>query len=238
MVDTAIILAGGLGTRLRSVVPDVPKPMAEINGYPFLKHQMDYWIAEGIERFILSVGFKYECILEYFGTHYNSARLEYAIESTPLGTAGGLLLAADQLKSDAPFLLLNGDTYFTVDLQRLIAFAKKNDADWAFSLFHSKDVERYLGIGLSKDGRITSLNTTGEQTHLANGGVYLVNPRALQRELPFKGMKRSLEDDVFQRALTSGGRLFGLECPGVFIDIGLPVDYHRSADVLVGQVEA
>src|SRR5690349_16571222 len=105
MQMTAIILAGGLGTRLRSVVADVPKPMAPIAGRPFLAYQIEYWIAQGVQRFILSVGYKHEIIMDYFGDRYQGAEIEYAIELLPLGTGGGFLQATKKINSTEPFLL-------------------------------------------------------------------------------------------------------------------------------------
>src|SRR5512135_2259083 len=96
-VTTAIILAGGLGTRLSGVVQDRPKPLAPINGRPFLEHQMDYWMAQGIRRFVLSVGFRREQIMQHFGTAYRGCVVEYAEEVVPLGTGGGLLMAEKRL---------------------------------------------------------------------------------------------------------------------------------------------
>ena len=89
---TAIVLAGGLGTRLKSVVSELPKPMAPIQGRPFLEYLLDYWIAQGICHFILSVGYRHEVITAHFGIHYRGAQIDYAIEATPLGTGGGCCL--------------------------------------------------------------------------------------------------------------------------------------------------
>ena len=108
-VTTAIILAGGKGTRLRSAVPDLPKPMAPVRGRPFLAHQMDYWIDQGITRFVLSVGYKKELIMDHFGPSYNEANIDYAIEENPLGTGGGLMLAAQDICE--PALVLKQYSY-------------------------------------------------------------------------------------------------------------------------------
>ena len=128
-MPSAVILAGGLGTRLRSAVPDLPKPMAPIGGRPFLEYQLDYWIVQGISRFVLSVGYRHEAIMQHLGTRYKGIELEYAIEKRPLGTGGGLLLAAEKASRGGPFLLLNGDTYFAADWKVLNAYALAHDAD-------------------------------------------------------------------------------------------------------------
>jgi D-glycero-alpha-D-manno-heptose 1-phosphate guanylyltransferase len=232
-VTTAIILAGGLGTRLRSAVPDLPKPMAPISGRPFLEHQLDYWIKQGINHFVLSVGYRHEIIVNHFGDNYKGANLEYVIEKTSLGTGGGLLLAAEKISKHEPFLLLNGDTYFAVDLKTLSEFSLANDADWCFSLFHTQEEGRYMGMDVSPQGKIISLKSdVASSEQLANGGVYWVNPRALLRDRFSPGFKLSLEDDFFVVAMDSGQRLLGIEVSGIFIDIGVPDDYQRAPALL------
>ena len=233
-MPSAVILAGGLGTRLRSAVPDLPKPMAPISGRPFLEYQLDYWISQGVSRFVLSVGYRHEAITEHFGPRYKGVDLEYAIEEQPLGTGGAFLLAAEKTGLREPFLLLNGDTYFRVDWSVLNDYALEHDADWCFSLFRTSEAGRYMGIELSSEGRITSLKSGVEQgPRLANGGVYWVHPRVLSGAWR-GGAKLSLEDGVFPAAFAAGQRLFGLEFTGTFIDIGVPDDYHRAATLLAG----
>jgi D-glycero-alpha-D-manno-heptose 1-phosphate guanylyltransferase len=232
-MTSAVILAGGLGTRLRSVVPDLPKPMAPISGRPFLEHQLDYWIKQGVNRFVLSVGYRHEVIVDHFGNRYKDAELDYVIEKTPLGTGGGLLLAAEKIGKEGAFLLLNGDTYFAVDLKTLIEFSLANDADWCFSLFRTNEEGRYMGMDISPQGKISSLKSgTGRLDRLANGGVYWVNPRTLLSERFSLGDNVSLEDDIFPAAMVSGQRLMGIEFSGTFIDIGVPEDYHRAPALL------
>jgi D-glycero-alpha-D-manno-heptose 1-phosphate guanylyltransferase len=230
-VTTAIILAGGMGTRLRSAVPDLPKPMAPINGRPFLEHQMDYWIGQGVERFVVSVGYMKEVIMDHFGVSYRATPLTYVIEEEPLGTGGGLLLAAQGLSES--FIVLNGDTFFEVDFNELLKFHAEHASEWTFSLFRTNEVGRYMGMDLKADGEIVSLKLgTVEQWRLANGGVYLINPSVLAKMKLGQGQKLSLEDDLLPVFMTQGGKLYGLEFPGSFIDIGVPDDYFRAAEVL------
>ena len=231
---TAIILAGGLGTRLRDAVPDLPKPMAPINGRPFLEHQLDYWIGQGVQSFVLSVGYKHEEIMRHFGSSYRGASLDYAIESTPLGTGGGLLLAASRLPLTEPLLVLNGDTFFEVPLVRLLSYHKEHLSDWTFALFRAEESGRYMGMQVADDGAIKALRADDQNRDgvLANGGVYIVSPSAFDRCDVQVGHKASLENDLLATLLRKGSRLFGLECPGRFIDIGIPYDYHRAAEFL------
>lgn len=228
-MTTAVILAGGLGTRLRSAVPDLPKPMAPIDGRLFLEYQLDYWVMQGVSRFILSVGYRYEVIVEHFGSSYKGANIDYVIEKNPLGTGGGLLLASEKIVKGEPFLLLNGDTYFAVDLKELVKFSSVNKADWCFSLFRTSEEGRYMGMDVSPSGKIVSLKSG--KGHLANGGVYWVKSSSVLHDVP-QDKNLSLEDDIFPDALVSGQDLFGIEFESTFIDIGVPDDYYRSSIVL------
>ena len=231
MISTAIVLAGGLGTRLKGVLKGLPKPMAPIRDRPFLEYQMDFWIDQGISRFILSVGYLNQSISSHFGDSYRSVQINYAHENTPLGTGGGLLMAAKNLAE--PFLLLNGDTFFEVDLNDLCLFHNEHNAEWTMSLFRSKDLDRYMGVDLEDNGEILSLQSGGnELTLLANGGVYLVNPSALKR-LNYKPYtKSSLENDLLPKFISLGVGLYGFESSGKFIDIGVPEDYYRAQKIL------
>lgn len=234
---SAIILAGGLGTRLQSLVHDRPKPMALIHGRPFLEYLLDYWINQGIRHFVLSVGYKHETIIHYFGDRYQGAKLEYVIESSPLGTGGGLLLAIKKIRTDQRFLLLNGDSYFAVNLQRLSDFAEQHNTDWCFSLFSTTDHKRYLGLELTPEGRISAWRKP--ETSLlswANGGVYLVHPRGLETHQSIDDCRPiSLENDIFPEALAANQAFFGVPYSDTFIDIGIPADYIRAHQVLSGR---
>ena len=231
-MTTAIVLAGGLGTRLRAAVPDLPKPMAPVAGRPFLAHLMDHWMGQGVQRFILSVGYRHEAILAHFGTEYRGAAIDYAVETTPLGTGGGVRHAARLLDPGEPALVLNGDTWFGVDLAALRDFASRRDADWCLALFPATEAGRYMGLKLADDGRIQALRHDDQRPgRPANGGVYWVHPRVWQA-LPVDSGPFSLEDGWLASALAADQRLFGLPCDAPFIDIGVPHDYHRAASVL------
>jgi D-glycero-alpha-D-manno-heptose 1-phosphate guanylyltransferase len=232
MLTEAIVLAGGLGTRLRSVVADVPKPMASISGRPFLEYLFDYWIGQGVQRFTLSVGYRHEAIIGHFGNAYRGASLRYAIEQAPMGTGGAVLHAIGAFSFEGPLLLLNGDTYFDVNLERLSAFAARNAADIAFALFESNDRVRYMGIDLDAQGRILQLQGRDRSPHLANGGVYWLRPDVF-REHTIRGeSQQSLETDIFPALLRAGRKLYGRSFTGTFIDIGMPDDFRRAQKLL------
>ena len=233
MIDTAVVLAGGLGTRLRSVVPDLPKPMASVNGRPFLASLMEYWILQDIKKFILSVGYKHQEIIDYFGFSFNGSRIDYVVENTPLGTGGGLLLAKQRLDSNSPFLLLNGDTYFEVDAKRLCSFAQQVDADWCISLFKTYETSRYLGLDVGEKGEILNLRPSTKMGEcFANGGVYWVNPQSLDALNFPLGNHISLENEIFPSLTSQGQKVFGLAFNSNFIDIGIPDDYQRASKLI------
>ena len=132
-----------------------------------------------------------------------------------------------------PFLLLNGDTFFEVDLNDLCLFHNEHNAEWTMSLYRSKDLNRYMGVELTKTGEIVVLKSKQSQIDLlVNGGVYLINPSAISRLNLNPGIKSSLENQLLPSFLSLGGRLFGIECYGKFIDIGVPEDYYRAQKIL------
>jgi D-glycero-alpha-D-manno-heptose 1-phosphate guanylyltransferase len=232
-MTSAVVLAGGLGTRLRSEVPDLPKPMAPVAGRPFLEHLLDYWIAEGIDRFVLSVGFRCDSISGHFGHAYRGARIDYAVETTPLGTGGGLLIAAAMLAADEAFVLLNGDTFFEVRLRALLDFHAGRHAGWTIALFRAAEGGRYMGVETGAEGRIASLNSGSSRPgSLANGGVYCVDAGTLRPYRTEPVARTSLEDQLLPGVIAAGVGVFGIECGGRFIDIGVPHDYRRAATLL------
>jgi len=227
----AIVLAGGLGTRLRAAVPDLPKPMAPIGGRPFLEYLLGYWTGQGVTRFTLSVGYRHEAISAHFGTAFRGVPIAYAIEKQPLGTGGGLLLATRSLSTAGPILVLNGDTYFEVALGTLRDFHAANRAQGTLSLFRSPQQGRYAGLQLGKTGEVLAMGA-GERGGLANGGVYLMEHGLLEGGPWRRSTPVSLEEDILPFALRSNKRVYGLECPGRFLDIGVPEDYARAATLL------
>jgi len=232
-MTAAIILAGGLGTRLRGVVPDLPKPMAPIHNRPFLEHQMDYWLAQEVTNFIISVGYQRDIIMGHFCDNYKGVPVSYAIEETPLGTGGGFLLAVQKLSDNSPFLVLNGDTFFEAKLPDFLDFHLQKNSDWTFALTRSNEIGRYMGMEVSETGEILSLKSgTAQIGRLINSGVYLVNPAILQSFNSEVGNKFSLEDDIFVRLSENNATIYGIEFAGNFIDIGVPDDYFRADKIL------
>lgn len=230
----AIILAGGAGRRLRAVVPDVPKPMAPVNGRPFLEYLLDYWIGQGASRFILSVGYKPDVIEGHFGDCYRGVEVVYAVESRPRGTGGGLLLALKHLRQSGAFLIMNGDTFFEVDLAPMCRHHQDRHAEVTIALREVEANSRYANVEIDKDGKITAFDNRARTSGraLINGGVYLAEKSAFAGMIPESDEPVSIEDQLYPRMLAAGRRMYGFRSSGKFIDIGIPEDYRRAAAVL------
>lgn len=225
-----IILAGGLGTRLRSEIKDVPKCMAPVAGKPFLWYLLtDLKKYKDVKRVILSVGYLREVIFEWITTVKDEFPFEFdfAIEEEPLGTGGGIRLAMKKVTENEA-IILNGDTYFAVNLDELVSehYAQK-DAKLTIALKPMKDFDRYGTVVTGADGRVLKFNekqpcTEGE----INGGVYVLS----NDESIFEGQPRkfSFETAVMQENCGESGCLFGVVQNGYFIDIGIPEDYKKA----------
>ena len=197
MLD-AIVLAGGFGTRLQTVVSDVPKSMALVNNRPFLEYLFDYLISQGVENATLSVGFKHEVIIRHFGDTYKSLNIHYVIEHEPLGTGGGVRLA--MWKTNGPrALVMNGDTLFRVDYKAMLDFHLKSKAAATLAIHQTKDTERFGLVKRNKIGRIIGFTEKSKKTPSGyiNGGVYIIEKTFLME--PFFTGKR-LFRTLLQRA--------------------------------------
>jgi D-glycero-alpha-D-manno-heptose 1-phosphate guanylyltransferase len=228
-VIEAIILAGGFGTRLRSAVPDLPKCMAPVAGKPFLYYVITHFQQQGVQKFILSLGYKHEIIQEYITKEFGNADFKFSIETEPLGTGGAIKLACSQT-AEKTVLALNGDTLFKVELNKLIPFHHLCGAHCTLSLKPMKQFERYGVVKLKKDYSIESFDEKRYYDEgLINGGVYALNVRQFQREdLP---QKFSFEKD-YMEALYSQRKMYGVTQDKYFIDIGIPEDYERAQSEL------
>lgn len=230
-MTTAIVLAGGLGTRLRSVVSDVPKPMAPIAGKPFLERLMDYWISQGVTKFVLSVGYLSHVITEHFGIRYGGASLVYSIEDKPLGTGGAVVKALQDNGLDQTTLLLNGDTFFEADLSKLFNALKGSDAKIAMGLMKTTDNQRYMGVDYDRFSQnILSLEPKkGAGDFYANAGVYLIDATLVKHLASETVRAQSLESDIFSGLISGGVQFCGVPFDQArFIDIGIPTDYERA----------
>lgn len=229
-LPTAIVLAGGLGTRLRSVVNDLPKCMALINGKPFLEYVLQYLEKQGIRRTVLSVGYMHEAIIEHFGNSWNDLKIDYCIEDEPLGTGGAIRKAAEMI--DEPyFFVLNGDTIFDVDLNALAQKLLNQKASAVLALRKLHNVSRYGSVECNSENRITAFVEKGEKKGegFINGGIYCIDKEDfISIGLPYKF---SIERNYFQKHLNDL-HLYGIIFSSYFIDIGIPEDYQRAQSEL------
>ncbi|GAB4507071.1 MAG: nucleotidyltransferase family protein [Sulfuricaulis sp.] len=232
----AIILAGGLGKRLRQTVPDLPKPMAPVGGRPFLEYLLDYWSAQGVNRFILSVGYKREIIEKHFSGGFHGSEITCAVEKQPRGTGGGLLLALDSLKRPDPFLIMNGDTFFNISLASMRDFHANRHAELTIALRMVDGNTRYAGVDIDDNGRITMFDNQARAAGrvLMNGGVYLANRDVFSGIATDPGIPVSIEEQIFPDLMKAGKGLYGYTSSARFIDIGIPEDYERAASILQG----
>lgn len=222
----AIVLAGGFGTRLQKVVSDVPKSMALVNHRPFLEYLFDYLISQGVTSTVLSVGYKHEVISSHFNDQYKSMSIQYAVETEPLGTGGGIRLALWKIKGQRA-LVMNGDSIFRLDYQALMESHLKKKADATLALRKLSDTSRYGRVSLNRTKRITGFEEKGVAAGpgYINGGVYIIEKFFLM-EPEFRG-RFSMEKDCFERYYPES-KLFGFPADGYFLDIGIPEDYLKA----------
>ncbi|WP_458396163.1 D-glycero-D-manno-heptose 1-phosphate guanosyltransferase [Campylobacter sp.] len=218
----AIILCGGLGTRLRSVISDVPKPMAPIKNKPFLAFVLEYLKKQNISRVVLAVSYKYEIIQEYFGNSYLGMQILYSIEKEPLGTGGAILEALNLINSDSCYVL-NGDTFFDINLDRL----KLDNSDICVALKPMKNFDRYGSVDIDNNSYISAFNEKKFTSNgLINGGVYLIKKNIFNSfNLP---NKFSFEEFFQENFLIFNAKATVFD--DYFIDIGIPQDYKAFID--------
>jgi D-glycero-alpha-D-manno-heptose 1-phosphate guanylyltransferase len=230
---TAVILAGGRGTRLRGVVADRPKVVAPVGGRPFLTHLFDRLDAVGLREVVLCTGYLAQQIVALFGDSYRGLRLGYSREAAPLGTGGAIRLALCQTQSD-PVLVLNGDSYCDVDIRDLWRSHHMHPAVATLTLVEVPDTGRYGRVHLDDGGRVVAFEEKGgvPGPGWINAGVYLLSRRFLA-EIP-AARPLSLEQEIFPA--WAGRGLYGYPCGARLLDIGTP-DAYAEADKFFGPRE-
>jgi len=220
----AAILAGGLGTRLRPVVSDRPKVLADVAGRPYL---LDQLAGTGVREAVLCCGYMAEMIEEHFGETYKSLRLVYSREDEPLGTGGALRLALPGLSSDI-ILVMNGDSYVDADLNVYLDWFFEQNRRAALLLTKVDDISRYASVQINNDKTIASFREKCDNAGAGwiNAGIYLIK-KELIASIP-SGRFYSLEKEFFPAMATKG--LYGFCCQGRFIDIGTTESYAAAED--------
>ena len=220
-----IILAGGLGTRLRSEVPDLPKCMAPITGRPFLEFLINYLLQQGVKHFIFSLGYMHEVIEDFLKKSYPNLSYKIVIENEPLGTGGAIALACKNASSEN-VIIMNGDTMFKVNISELVNYHINNNALCTLSLKPMVDFDRYGVVEINNDGCIQSFKEKKfYKNGLINGGVYAIN-RVSFLSIKFPE-KFSFEKDYLEKYYNSN-KMLGLIQDHYFIDIGIPEDFKRA----------
>jgi len=231
LTNEAIVLAGGLGTRLQHVLPGIPKCMAPVNGKPFLTYVLDALEIQKITNVVLSVGYRKEEIMDYFGSKYHSVSIIYSIENEPLGTGGAIKFALDYCKNEDIFIV-NGDTYFNPDFNTMADWHTTSAADITIAIKYLADTERYGLIDADQKGKIIEFREKVENSGIGwiNGGVYLIKKKVVEA---MSDSKFSLENDVF-RFKASTLLIHAFRTDAFFLDIGIPEDYNL-AQTLISQ---
>ena len=223
----AIILAGGLGTRLRSVVQDLPKCMAPVGRHPFLYYLLEYLKKQGVRRVILSLGYLHETVEEWIAKTPALSGFEfvYSVESEPLGTGGAVKQALAQATGNE-VLILNGDTLFDADIEALVAAHRQRGAALSMALKPMEHFDRYGTVTTDGEGRVTAFHEKRFCTQgTINGGVYILQTH----NSLFDGTpaRFSFETEILEKQVGKGN-LFGFPDNGYFIDIGIPSDYAKA----------
>ncbi len=221
----AIILAGGLGTRLRGVVSDVPKCMAPVCGRPFLSYLLEYLEKYGVDRVILALGYMHEIVEQWVEHSGLNLEFVYSMETEPLGTGGAICKALEYAKGDE-VLILNGDTFFDVDIDAFFRLHRLHGAILSMALKPMRNFERYGTVEINESGGVEAFREKKFcERGVINGGVYVIQ----KDNSIFDGLpaRFSFEKEILEK-LAGNGRLFGFVNEGYFIDIGIPEDYARA----------
>jgi D-glycero-alpha-D-manno-heptose 1-phosphate guanylyltransferase len=226
VITEAIVLAGGFGTRLQSVISDIPKSMAPVAGRPFLEYLLEYLLSSGIRSVVLSVGYKSDFIKNHFSNKYKDIGIHYADETEPLGTGGGVRNAFSKVKGEEAFVL-NGDSLFQVDLAMMEDFHSLGNGLLTLALRYVEDAARYGSVRLDVLHRIKGFVEKSDAAGpgYINGGVYVLNKEFITGGLFPE--KFSLETDCFGQ-YWKDVTMLGFPSEGYFLDIGIPEDYVRA----------
>jgi D-glycero-alpha-D-manno-heptose 1-phosphate guanylyltransferase len=225
----AVLLVGGMGTRLRSILPSTPKPLASVGSKSFLELLVGQLQFQRIRRIVMCTGYLADQIESEFGDGRAwDIAIEYSKESSPMGTAGAVKLAEDHLKGASDFLVMNGDSFLEVDLPQLIRFHRERQAIASIAVVGVENASRYGAVSADSDGRVVEFTekSDSEIPGLINGGVYIFKHSVFEC---FPEGPASLERDVFPRLLSRG--VYALEQTGMFIDIGTPEDYTKAQQI-------
>jgi D-glycero-alpha-D-manno-heptose 1-phosphate guanylyltransferase len=221
----AIVLAGGLGTRLKSLGIDTPKPMLPVGFKPFLDFILSFLCQNSINKIILSVGYRWEKIKDYFGENYKNASIKYSIEDSPLGTGGAVKKALNFCENNDVWVI-NGDTFFEIDLMDMFHFHKKQNSFFTVAIKEMENFSRYGRVIVNNQNRIINFEEKKKFANgYLNGGGYLIDRNYFRgKSLPDQF---SLEKDILEKVVDKEVLMAYLS-NAYFIDIGVPQDYLKA----------
>lgn len=225
-----IILAGGFGTRLRSVISTIPKPMAPIKGRPFLEYQLSYLEEQGVREVVLAVGYKAEIIETHFGARWQSINIKYSHEEAPLGTGGALIKACQLIPQKSRVFVLNGDSYYPASLDNMHRSHSERNAAVSIAVFKTAESQRYSSFDLGNDGIL--LRPTDRLSPYKSAGLYMFSSDIVSefRRLPVVNI--SFEKDLMNSLWCNNERIVAYYEDCMFIDIGVPEDYLRASEII------
>jgi D-glycero-alpha-D-manno-heptose 1-phosphate guanylyltransferase len=232
----ALLLVGGMGTRLQSVLSSTPKPLAPVGDIPFLQLLVMQLRSQGFRRMIMCTGHFADQIESAFGNGRQwDVEISYSKESKPLGTAGAVKFAERYLKQDAEFLVVNGDSFVEVDIREFIRFHREHGGVISMAVRRVPNAARYGTVHVDECKRIVGFNekTGNPMPGVINAGVYVFNRGVVER---MPDGPASLEKDLFPGLLQEG--MYALEQHGMFIDIGTPEDYARAKELFQSLYQA
>jgi D-glycero-alpha-D-manno-heptose 1-phosphate guanylyltransferase len=233
MITEALILSGGMGTRLRQAVPDLPKVMAPVSGNPFLYYLIKSLQKKGISHFVFLLGYKHELVTEYLNEYFQSIKKTFVIEDTALGT-GGAILNGLTYCTEKTVAITNGDTFFDVNISQMEILHNSKKSDCTLALKPMKNYNRYGSVTMNKDASIKEFIEKKEVSEgNINGGFYLIERAQLMtHQLPhtFSFEKNYLENKSINK------KMFGIVDDSYFIDIGIPEDYSKAQSEIDNQI--
>jgi len=223
----AIILAGGLGTRLRSVINEQPKALAPVAGKPFLYWLITYLQKQGVSNFVFSLGYLHEQVELFLKDEFPTLNYQCVVEKEPLGTGGAIKLCLS-FCNDEDIMLANGDTFFELDIQSFHRNFIETSSDCSIALTPMQRFDRYGSVTITSDNIITEFNEKRYcETGLINTGLVLFKKNVFELKTSSVGEKFSFEKD-FREPNISNLKITGYIADGYFIDIGIPEDYQKA----------
>ncbi len=236
----AILLVGGMGSRLMPLTKSTPKPMLSVAGVPFTEHQIRKAADAGISEIVLATSYKSELFEPYFGDGDKfGIKIKYAVEKTALGTGGGIKNASSLLENCDEIVIFNGDVLSGHSLENQLDFHRKNKAEVTLYLTEVKDARAYGCVELSADKQVESFNEKMEnpKSNLINAGCYVFNPKIIEQIAADKVV--SIERDTFPALLTSGVKVVGYVDNSYWLDIGTPAALVKaSSDLILGKISS